>query len=76
MTIRYELTAESGVQLAIYDCLGQEIRALIASREAKGAHFAVWDCRDDRGRPVSSGVYFCRLKTGRVTKGELMVVVR
>jgi hypothetical protein len=76
VAIRYELPAAAVVQLAVYDCLGHEVRMLVAGKEGKGTHAATWNARDDRGRAVPSGIYFCRLKAGGVSKGDLIAVVR
>jgi hypothetical protein len=36
----------------------------------------IWDGRDDRGRKVSSGVYFCRFKTKEVEKAKKLILLR
>lgn len=61
-TIRYDLAFVGPVQLRIFDARGQLVRRLVVdpSREA-GHHEIEWDGRDDRGREVASGVYYCRM---------------
>jgi hypothetical protein len=74
-TIRYTLPAGAPVDLNIYDCLGRRIRSLANGWQDQGSHAIVWDCRDDRGQAVTSGVYFCRVKAGgRQTIGQVAVV--
>ena len=52
------------VELEIYDLRGQRVRRLGDEARGPGQHLHPWDGRDDRGLPVASGVYFCRLRTG------------
>jgi hypothetical protein len=43
---------------------GRRVRGLIDRPLLAGRHRAVWDGRDDRGRPVASGVYWLQLEVG------------
>ncbi len=60
--ISYQLSAVNHVKLTIYDVLGKKIRTLINNNETAGEHSVGWDGKDDLGNPVSSGVYFYKLK--------------
>jgi hypothetical protein len=57
--------------VAVYDARGRAVRTLTASVPGGFSRLAVWDGRDDAGRPLPAGVYFFRLGgvgdvTGRV----------
>jgi hypothetical protein len=61
------------IRIRIYDLLGRQVRSLETVRS--GENFAIWDGRDDYGRPVASGVYLVRAETSRysaVTKSLLI----
>jgi hypothetical protein len=75
-TIHFELPMESPVVMTIRDCQGRQVRTLINSVEARGPHIALWDGLDDRGQPVLSGVYLCRLQAGGLAHAARLVVVR
>jgi len=62
--VKFSLSGEAAVDLAIYDVLGRRVRALSTGRLAGGEHWATWDGRNDYGARVPGGVYFCRLSTG------------
>jgi hypothetical protein len=64
------------VDLAIYDCLGREVRQLVSHTQVRGHHSMVWDWRDDRGEPVRSGVYLCSLNAGGLLRLARVMVVR
>lgn len=49
------------VSIAVFDLAGRRVRTLVDKNERAGSHVAVWDGTDDRGRAVSSGVYFYRI---------------
>ena len=59
--IGYRLSAPGPVRLAIYNVLGQPVRTLVDRFQGAGTYRAQWDARDQRGAPLSSGVYIARL---------------
>jgi len=63
--IGFEVPDKCEVSLVIYDVAGRCVRTLLSSEVfSPGVHSVTWDGRDDRGRMVSSGIYFYRLKAG------------
>lgn len=77
-TIRYSLSghAEREIELSIFDILGRRIRTLKDCSESGGVHSAAWDGTDNEGEPVSSGVYFYRLKSDSETLTKKMLLVK
>lgn len=65
-TIRFAVPAGSPqpYSLRIYDVRGALVRELGAGQIGGGNHEVRWDGRDERGAPVSSGVYLYRLAVG------------
>jgi len=66
-TIGFRLPARTVAELAIYAIDGRRVRVLASGPHDAGEHRAEWDGRDERGRPVSSGIYFARLRAAGVT---------
>jgi hypothetical protein len=66
--IRFSLPAEATTRVEVFDCAGRLVQLIAAKRLAAGAHSLVWDGRDREGRPVSSGIYLVRLRSG----GEIL----
>jgi hypothetical protein len=61
-TIKYELAESADVTLQIYNVLGQVVRTLVGSEAQNAGRYQIrWNGMDDRGVPVSSGVYFYRI---------------
>lgn len=75
--IRYELAAPAQVRLAIHDATGRRVRTLVNGRDQlSGRHEAIWDGRDDAGRPCASGVYLYRLEAGAFAESGKMALLR
>jgi len=75
-TIRFSLPERSHAILAVYDTEGKLVRILLDATLGKGSHTVRWDATDDRGMPVSSGIYFYRLMAGGAVVTKKMVVAR
>jgi poly-gamma-glutamate synthesis protein (capsule biosynthesis protein) len=74
--IRYSLTASSRVTLRIYNVLGQEVRTLVNGTQANGPKSVLWDRKDNRGRIVGAGTYFCRLQAGQREQTKQLILLR
>lgn len=75
--IRLELPSARSVTLRIHDAAGRRLRTLVAGAVmAAGEHTIGWDGRDDRGRPLASGVYLCRLEAGGEVSQRRLVLAR
>ncbi len=75
-TIAYSVGERSDIELGIFDPAGRSVRVLVRAAREPGRYHAVWDGRDDAGRDVASGVYFCRIKTGSYSQTRKVVYVR
>ncbi|MBD3237077.1 MAG: hypothetical protein GF330_10260 [Candidatus Eisenbacteria bacterium] len=74
--LRFALPAAAPVEIVVYDVGGRAVRTVADGVFAAGTHNVPWDVRDDRGRPVSAGVYYCRLETPGFRATRTLVVAR
>ncbi len=75
--IPFGLPRAGEVEIAIYTPLGQKVRTLVQGRYGSGVHKVQWDGRDDRGVPVTSGVYIYRLSVnGQFQDARKLVLLR
>jgi hypothetical protein len=77
--ICYELGLPGPVSLRIFDVSGRAVRTLerrAGGAEQAGLHTIAWDGRDDRGRKVSNGIYFCRLEAGSLRSSSKIVCLQ
>jgi hypothetical protein len=73
--LTYELAGDGLCQLSIHDLQGRTVRSLVSGVQSGGRRQVVFDGRDDRGRPLPSGVYVARLVAdGAVDRRKLTLV--
>ena len=75
-TIGFEIPVPSQVSLRIYNLMGQEVRTLTHDWFSIGSHHLIWDGKDQRGIPVSAGVYVYRLSAQGFQKTRKMVLLK
>lgn len=73
---RFSLPRDVAVLVTVYDVRGRCVRTLVQESLPMGDHTARWDGRDDAGRPLPSGAYFCHLTAGGVTVSQKSVLLR
>jgi hypothetical protein len=64
VTVAWELPRAGDLDVRIFDLAGRLVRELRSGPAAAGPGSVVWRGRDDEGRTVAAGMYFCRLRTG------------
>jgi hypothetical protein len=63
--------------VAIYDLMGHQVRALGTLRPSGGGTFETrWDGKDDAGRTLPRGVYFCNVQSGTTSARVSLQIVR
>ena len=75
-TIKYSVASQTRVSLSIYDVRGRLIRSLVNRTHQPGAYSLNWDGLDKAGRPVSSGVYFYRMKSAKYEQTRKMMILK
>jgi hypothetical protein len=75
-TIRYDVAVAGLVRIRIFDPAGRLVRALSNRSESPGTRTVVWNGKDDTGRSVASGVYFCRLDAPGFSETRKLVMLR
>ncbi len=75
-TISFALAQDEAVELEIFNIRGQKIKTLVSEELGSGNHDIRWQGQDDLNQPVSSGIYFYRLKTDRFTDIKKMILMK
>ncbi len=60
-TIRFSVPKKAGIEINIFNSLGQKVRQLTSELYGAGYHEVIWDGKDDSLIPMSSGVYFYQM---------------
>jgi hypothetical protein len=74
-SIAIEMETSSALQIDIFDVAGRKVRS-IARNEAVLSQVVELGDRDDAGRLLPSGVYFCRVGAANETVTRKMVIAR
>lgn len=75
-TLKFKIQQKQHVRLEIFDINGKLIRKLIDNELYKGSHEVLWDGKDKKGKQVSSGIYFYKLRSGRNYLTKKMTLLR
>ena len=75
-TIGFALAADTDLDLAVYDMVGQRIETLSTGRYPAGVHSVRWDGRDAKGRRASTGVYFYKLTTQNGVEANSLLLLK
>ena len=74
--LRFALPRAGRARLEVLDAAGRRVRVLVDEWMEAGVHQRRWDGRDERGRPVASGVYRYRLVANGGARTRGMVLIR
>jgi hypothetical protein len=75
-TIEYGMKEKGHVTLRIYNVAGQLSKVLVDGTKEAGFHRVTWDGKNERGFPMASGVYFCRMETKGFSSTKKLVLLR
>ena len=62
--------------LTIHNLLGRKVKTLVDKEIAAGKYSVSWDGTNELGTPVTSGIYFYKLKSKDMVKVRKMLLVR
>jgi hypothetical protein len=74
--IGFALPRETRATLRVFDVRGRLVRTLVDGALPAGRHDVTWDGRNTQDRPVASGVYFYRLRTGEEEATRKLLLLR
>lgn len=72
----FTIPTATRVDLRLYSVSGRLVRTLIAGVAQSGSYRARWDGRDDQGRLMTDGIYFCHLRAGGKDLVRKLVLTR
>lgn len=74
--IRFELSELALVSVEILNVRGQIVRKLLEKELSAGQKEIIWDGKNDHGKQLPSGIYFCRLDYGKGHLNGKLVMVK
>ena len=74
--IAFSLLNKSKVDLKIYNLQGNLVKTLVNDIKQAGFYNLIWDGRDERGKPVPSGVYIYKIDTDNHSNSKQMILLK
>jgi len=74
--IDFNLAESGNVSLEVFNVKGQLVKTLVNHRLVAGDHNVNWNGKDNNGLPVSSGVYFYKMKTATTNNLHKMLLLK
>jgi hypothetical protein len=75
-TFEYALPQPGEVSIRIFDICGRLVSTLPMGSQNAGLHQAIWNLRDNTGKPAANGIYFFRMTAGEHTATRKITVLR
>jgi hypothetical protein len=76
VNVKFETKSRDVTTIEVYNIKGQKVRTLVNSNFSAGQHQAIWNGRTDNETPVSSGMYFFRMKSGTYSATKKVVLIK
>ena len=77
VTIKLELSKAGKIKLDIYNLKGQKVANIINAYASKGVYNSKWNCKDENGKKISSGMYLIKLtENGKLTRVSRFTVMK
>jgi hypothetical protein len=74
--VAYDVSKGGDATVGIFGAGGRRVRVLRSGYHGPGRYEIAWDGDDERGLPLASGVYFCRLRTAGGTDTHKIMLLR
>ena len=75
-TLHYDLPENAMVNITIYDMMGRIVSNLVSSQQNAGYKSIQWDATNDKGAPVSAGIYLYEIQAGNFRDTKKMVLLK
>ena len=75
-TLRYDLPEDALVNITIYDMMGRVDKTMVNSQQNAGFKSVRWNATNDKGAPVSAGLYLYMILAGEFRQTKKMVLLK
>jgi hypothetical protein len=74
--ISFSIAKDEEVDIKVFNIKGQIVKSLTSGKMKKGRHSLTWNGRDNNNKPVSSSVYFVKIKTKNKSINKKIVLMK
>jgi len=73
---QFTLPKSAHVRIDVFNIVGQKVKTLLDEEMKPGVYVVDWDGKDMSGNPVSSGIYFYKIRAGDFSDTKRMVLLK
>ena len=74
--LRYDLPKDALVNITIYDMMGRVVKTMVNTQQNAGFKSIRWNATNDKGSPVSAGLYLYMIQAGDFRQTKKMVLLK
>ena len=74
--LRYNLPEDALVNITIYDMMGRQVSTLVSSQQTAGFKSVLWNATNDKGTPVSAGLYLYTIQAREFRQAKKMILLK
>jgi hypothetical protein len=74
--VAYSLEKGGDINVSVYNILGQRVATLVSEKKVVGKYVSYWSFKDDNGKVVRNGIYFCSLRTRGCLLNRKFIVIK
>jgi len=75
-TLTYYLPEDALVNITIYDMMGRVVKTMVNTQQNAGFKSVRWNATNDKGSPVSAGLYLYMIQAGEFRQTKKMVLLK
>ena len=75
-TLRYDLPEDANANITIYDMMGRVVKTMVNCKLYAGFKSVRWNATNDKGAPVSAGLYLYTIEAGQYRQTKKMVLLK
>ena len=75
-SINYEVTVQGAVSITVHNTSGELVKTLIEKSQTIGSKSIKWNATDNKGRPVSGGLYLYTIQMGNFRSTKKMILLK
>ena len=75
-TLRYDLPEDALVNITIYDMMGRVVKTMVNTQQNAGFKSVRWNATNDKGSPVSAGLYLYTIEAGQYRQTKKVVLLK
>jgi len=74
--VNFQIASSSGVNITIYNALGQTVKVLENALLERGQYTTTWNCQDLTNHVVANGIYYIKLEADHIRETKKILLLK